>query len=92
MKQFEMVEWLQLKKAGKMLAKLEHFVQPWVVEPWLQNASYQQIVLCLTGFSDCVLSVHFVRGKQVVFGTVPGALSALGTTIDFAYECNPIKA
>ena len=66
-------------------------MQPLRVEPWLQDASYQQIFRLLTGFTAYVRSGHFVRGKHVTVGTVPGALSALVMTIALAYEVNPNK-
>ena len=66
-------------------------IQPLIVEPWLQDASYQQIFRLLTGFTAYVRSGNFVRGKQVTVVTVPGALSALVVKIALAYEVNPNK-
>ena len=62
------------------------------MEPWLQDATYQQRVRCLIGFAACVNSGRYGRGKQVEIGTVSGALSAVGTAVAFAYEVNPAKA
>ena len=62
---------------------------PLLEEPWLQDAKYQQKVRCLTGFAACVRLVRYGQGKQVAIGTVSGALSAVGTTVDLAYEGNP---
>ena len=64
------------------------FVIPLVVEPWLHDATYQQLVWCLIGFASFVLSVLYGQGKQVAIGTVSGVLSDVGTTIAFVYEDN----
>ena len=48
--------------------------------------------MCLTGFTACVCSGRYGRGKQVAIGTVSGALSAVGRTVALAYEGNPIKS
>ena len=44
MQHFEMGEWLQLKKSGKMWENGCFFVRPLGVEPWLQDTKYQQQV------------------------------------------------
>ena len=61
-------------------------------EPWLQDATYQQKVRCLTGFAACVRLSRYGLGKKVAIGTVPGALSAVGTMVALAYEGNPTKS
>ena len=68
-----------------MLENWCSFVRPFGVEPWLQDATYQQQVWCLTG------SGRYGRGKQVAIGTVSGALLAVGTKVALAYEGNPKK-
>ena len=68
------------------------FVRPLGVEPWIQGAMYQQRIFCLTGFAACVILGRYGRGKQVIIGTVSGALSTVGTTVDLAYEGNTAKA
>ena len=67
------------------------FVRPLAVEPWLQDATYQQRVRCLIGFPSCVLSGCYGRCKQFEIGTVSGALSAVGKTVALVYEGSPIK-
>ena len=62
------------------------------MEPWLHDATYQQRVWCLTGFSACVRLVLYDRGGEVAIGTVSGALSAVGMTVALAYEGNPTTA
>ena len=62
------------------------------MEPWLQKATYQQQILCLTGFAACIYSGRYGQGKQVTIGTVSGALSAVGTEVALAYEGNHTKA
>ena len=69
-----------------------YFVRHLGVEPWIQDATYQQQVLCLKGFAACVRSVRYGRGKQVAIFTVSEALSAVGTTVALAYEGNTTKA
>ena len=68
------------------------FVRPVGVEPWLQGATYQQRVRCLTGFAACVCSGRYGRGKQVAIGTLYGSLSAIGMTVALSYEVNPTKS
>ena len=62
------------------------------MEPWLQDATYQQWVRCLIGFAACVRSGRYGWEKQVAIGTVSGALSAVSTTVALAYEGNTTKA
>ena len=61
------------------------------MELWLQDATYQQRVRCLTGFADYVRSGRYGRGKQVAIGTVYGELSAVGMKVVLANEGNPTK-
>ena len=68
------------------------FVRPLGAEPWLQDATYQNRVRCLTGFAACVRSGRYSLGKQVAIGTVSGALSAVGTMVALAYEGNSTKS
>ena len=68
-----------------------YFVRPLGLETWLQDATCQQRVWFLTGFAACVISGRYVRGETVSIGTVSGFLSAIGTTVVFAYEGNPTK-
>ena len=75
-----------------MLENWCSFVRPLGVEPWLQDATYQKRVWCLTGFTACVRSSRYGQGKQVAIGTVYGALSAVGQTVALAYGGNPTKA
>ena len=75
-----------------MLENWCSFVRTLGVEPWLQDATYQQQVWCIRGFTACVHSGRYGQGKQVAIGTVSGALLAVGTTIDLAYEINPTKS
>ena len=69
-----------------------YFVRPLGVEPCLQDATYQQRVWCLTGFTACVRSGCYGQGKQVAIGKVSVALSDVGTTVALPYEDNPTKA
>ena len=62
------------------------------VDSWLYDATYQQLVRCLTGFAACVRLGRYGKLKQVTIGIVSGALSAVGTTIALAYKDNPTKA
>ena len=68
------------------------FVIPLGVEPWLQDAKYQQQVRCLTGFAACILLGRYGRGKKVEIGRVSEAFLAVGVTVALAYEGNPTKA
>ena len=68
------------------------FVRYLGVEPWIQDAMYQQQVQCLTGFIACVRLGRYGQGKQVTIGTVSGALSGIGTTVALDYEGNPTNA
>jgi len=97
MQYFEMGKWLQLKKAGRHVRKIgvpSSYIWEWGVEPWLQDATYQWRVRCLTGFAACARSGRYGRGKQVQVGIVSGVLLAVGKTIAlaYAYEGNPVKA
>ena len=67
------------------------FVRPLGVEPWLQDTTYQQQFWCLTGFAACVRLGRYDQGGKVAIGTVSEALSAVGTTVTWAYEGNPKK-
>ena len=62
------------------------------METWLQDFTYQQQVRCLTGFSACVRSGRYGRGKHVAIGTVSGTISAVITTVALSYEGNTTKA
>ena len=62
------------------------------MELWLQDATYQQQVRCLTGFAACVRLGRYGQGKQVGIGTVSEALLAVGTTVVLAYEVNLTKS
>ena len=75
-----------------MLENWCSFVRPLVAEPWLQDATYQKLGKCLTGFTACVSSGRYGQGKQVAIGTVSGALLDVGTTVALAYEGNTTKA
>ena len=68
-----------------MLENWCSFVRPSGVEPWLQDATYQQRVWCLTGFAACLRLGRYGLGKHVAIGTVSGALSAFGTMVALAY-------
>ena len=92
MKHFEMGWWLQIKKAGKHVGKFVFLFQTFGVEPWLQDATYQQQARCLTGFTGCVCSGRYGRGKRVAIGKVSGALLDAGKAVALTYEGNPIKA
>ena len=74
-----------------MLENCCSFVRPLGLEPWIQDATYQQRVWCLTGFVACIRSVRYGQGKKIAIGTVSGALSYIGTTVALAYEGNPTK-
>ena len=75
-----------------MLKNWFSFVRPLEVEPWIQDATYQQQIWCLTGFTDCKRSGCYGKGKKLAIGTVSGELLAVGKTVAFDYEGNPIKA
>ena len=75
-----------------MLENWCSFVRPLGVEPWLQDATYQQRVRCLTFFAACVRMGRYGQGKQVAIGTVYGALLAVGATVALAYEGNTTKS
>ena len=62
------------------------------MEPWLQDSTYHQRVQFPTGFTACVRSGRYGKGKQVAIGTVYGALLDVGTTVALSYEGNPTKA
>ena len=68
------------------------FVRPLGVEPWLQDATYHHLVMCLIVFTACVFLGHYGQGKQVAIGTVFRALSDVGTTVTLVYEGNPKKS
>ena len=68
------------------------FVRTLGVESWLQNATYQQQVRCLTGFAACVCSGRYGRGKQVAIGIVSRALSDVGMKVALAYEGHTAKS
>ena len=68
------------------------FIRPLGVEPWLQDATYQQQVKCIAGFASCVSLGRYGQGKQVAICTVSGELSAFCTKTALAYEVNPTKA
>ena len=61
------------------------------MEPWIQDATYQKQVWCLTGFAACVRLGRYGGGKQVSIGTVYRALSSIGKAAALAYEGNPTK-
>ena len=80
------------KYRGKCWQNWIMFVQTLVVDPWLQDDSYQQRVLCLTGFVACVRLGRYGQIKQVQIGTLSGAFLAVGKTVAFAYEGNTTNA
>ena len=93
MQHFETGKWIRLKKAGKHIWKNWcSFVRTLGVEPWLQDITYQKRVWCLTGFTACVRLGRYGQGKKFEIGTVSGAISAVGRTVDLAYERNSKKS
>ena len=53
------------KRQGEYWKNWCSLVRPLGVYPWLQDATYQKQVQCLTSFAACVRSGRYVRGKQV---------------------------
>ena len=64
-----------------MLENWCSFVKPLGVEPWLQGATYQQRVRCLTGFTVYVRLGQYGQGKQVAIGTFSEAIEVGGRRI-----------
>jgi hypothetical protein len=62
------------------------------VDPYLQDAPFQERIRLLSGFAARVRTGFYGKGNQVKNRTVSSVLTAVGQTIALACDANPIKA